>query len=336
MHRCYIRSFSSAPRAGLSVGFIGLGNMGYPMALNLLRKRPDGKENLLVMDMNPQTLARAQQDELSIASSVTELADCDVIFTMLPGCAAVHATMNTLLEHEKAKTARTENKIFVDCSTVSPATSRHWNELWRTEYGYTFLDAPVSGGVKGATEGTLTFMVGGCNDDVVGAFQGRIQPLLECMASRVILCGAAAGAGAATKLCNNLALATQMIGICEAMNLGTALDVDPVVLANVMNISTAGCWSSRVNNPHPAVAASLPAPQPPAAHSYQGGFGTKLMLKDLGLAVAAAQQVGSPSPLTSLSRELYSLADAHGLGDKDFGVMLQFLKGRHEEKGEKK
>jgi 3-hydroxyisobutyrate dehydrogenase len=145
------------------------------------------------------------------------------------------------------------------------------------------------------------------------------------MGQRVMYCGKS-GTGSATKLCNNLALAAQMVGICEAMNLGDALGVDPIVLANVMNTSTAKCWSSQVNNPHPKVAAAIGTG--PASNDYKGGFGTKLMLKDLGLATQVAKDLHVGLPITSLSKELYQLADLRGLGDKDFGVLLQFLRGK--------
>lgn len=298
------------------VGFVGLGNMGLPMSINL------AKEDLSVLafDVNPDSCTSASSHGVSIASSAGEIAesDCQVIFTMLPGCDTVSSTMAEMLEAVKGP------KVVVDCSTVSPTTSREWHAKW-TQAGHSMLDAPVSGGVKGATDGTLTFMVG--TDHEHG--MDKAQPYLDIMGQRSIYCGGA-GAGAATKLCNNLALATQMIGICEAMNLGEALGVDPNVLADVMNISTAKCWSCEVNNPHPevALAKTLHGVGPPAARDYAGGFGTRLMLKDLGLAVAAADSAGVAMPLTALSKELYRMVKAHGLGDKDFGVMLQFLKGK--------
>jgi 3-hydroxyisobutyrate dehydrogenase len=154
----------------------------------------------------------------------------------------------------------------------------------------------------------------------------KAMPYLDCMGQRTIDCGGA-GAGSAVKLCNNLALAAQMIGICEAMNLGESLGVDPVVLADVMNTSTAKSWSCEVNNPHPAVAVAKGG-KTPSAEDYEGGFGTKLMLKDLSLALSAGAEAGVSLPLCSTSKELYKLADAHGLGNKDFGVMLQFLRGK--------
>ncbi len=251
--------------------------------------------------------------------------DCDVVFTMLPGDAAVNAVLPSLMNKWP--------RIIVDCSTVGPATSRHWHSQVAIEggEGSSFLDAPVSGGVKGATDATLTFMVGADHVEEGSPFE-TIRPLLQLMGQRVVPCGGP-GTGAATKLCNNLALAAQMIGICEAFNLGEALGVDPVILSDVMNTSTAKSWSTNVQNPHPAAAAHMHVTtggevSPPASRDYQGGFGTRLILKDLGLAVSAGQAEGVALPLGSTSKELYRLADLHGYGDKDFGVMLQFLRGK--------
>ena len=165
-------------------------------------------------------------------------------------------------------------------------------------------------------------MVGSsCSDETM---REKVTPLLEQMGKRIVPCGGP-GAGAAAKLCNNLALAAQMVGICEAMNLGEALGVDPIVLANVMNTSTAKSWSCEVNNPHPVVASQTGSP---ASNNYDGGFGTKLMLKDLGLAVSAGKDARVALPIGTATKELYQLADLHGLGGKDFGVILKFLRGK--------
>ena len=206
---------------------------------------------------------------------------------------------------------------------------------------------------QGAQDATLTFMVGADNRHL--AALEAVRPLFELMGKRVIHCGgpgmflnslhhlimflpeantwfsSSIGTGTATKLCNNLALAAQMIGVCEALNLGEALGVDPIVLANVMNTSTAKSWSTDVCIPHPDVAANMKETTgvtPPAARNYEGGFGTSLMLKDLGLAVSAGAEAGVALPLGAVSKELYRMADLRGLGKKDFGVMLQFLKGK--------
>ena len=312
--------FSSSPptmgtaKGATAVGFLGLGNMGLPMAINLAKK-----ENVLAFDLNQQAMTTAEQGGVKLAPSMEAIAtESSIIFTMLPGCDAVHSVLSALVTH--CGTNNTNKRItFVDCSTVSPTTSRHWHRTLHDK-GYDLLDAPVSGGVKGAQNATLTFMVGGSSKEALSI----ATPFLEQMGQRIIPCGGP-GAGSATKLCNNLALATQMAGVCEAMTLGEALGVDPVVLASVMNTSTAKCWASEVNNPHPAVAKATGSP---ASNDYQGGFGTKLMLKDLNLAVDAGKTARVALPIGNSTKELYQLADLHGLGHKDFGVLLQFLKGK--------
>lgn len=237
------------------------------------------------------------------------------VITMLPGDAAVHSVMSVLSSNAPPSTT------FIDCSTVSPATSRQWYDTL-AEKNCLFVDAPVSGGVKGAADATLTFMVG--SDSETLAENWMVHSVLSYMGSRIIPCGGP-GSGAAVKLCNNLALAAQMVGICEAMNLGEALGVDPTVLASVMNTSTAKSWSCEVNNPHPEVAVATGSP---ASKNYTGGFGTKLMLKDLNLAVSAGKEAKVALPIGAAVSELYRLADLRGLGEKDFGVILQLLRGR--------
>jgi 3-hydroxyisobutyrate dehydrogenase len=293
----------------VTVGFLGLGNMGGGMALNLAKK-----EHVVAFDLNEKSMKQAQEGGVTTANSIEAVAkDCSIIFTMLPGCDAVNHVISI------ASNSCAENTLFVDCSTVSPTTSRHWHSKLQ-DLGHDMLDAPVSGGVQGARNAALTFMVGSSSQEALKT----ATPLLEQMGQRIIECGGP-GAGAATKLCNNLALAAQMLGICEAMNLGEALGVDPIVLASVMNTSTAKCWASEVNNPHPTVASATGSP---ASNDYVGGFGTRLMLKDLGLAVTAGQDTKVAMPIGTAMKELYRLADLRGLGDKDFGVMLQFLRGK--------
>ncbi len=313
-------SSTSSLGAPSSIGFIGLGNMGLPMALNLAKK---SSSPVLAFDLNESSMKEASDGGANLAKSVIEIgASCNVIFSMLPGCAAVHSVMGSLMSASRS----VSQMVVVDCSTVSPITARQWHDAWQAK-GHAMLDAPVSGGVRGASEATLTFMVGNSSAKFVTGTPTALdvaQPLLEHMGRRIVICGGP-GAGAATKLCNNLALAAQMAGICEAMNLGDALGVDPVVLAQVMNTSTAKSWSCEVNNPHPAVAAIN---QTPAALDYQGGFSAQLMLKDLGLAVDAGQANNVALPIGNATKELYRMATLQGKGSKDFGVLLQFLRGK--------
>lgn len=317
-----IRCMSTQQQATTKLGFVGLGNMGLPMCINLLKSNKE----IMAFDTKEVAIAKAQENGIQTVSSLDEIgnSDCEIVFTMLPGDQAVDAVMPVLIKNQSPR-------IIVDCSTVSPSTSRKWNDVAQQSNGGAMLDAPVSGGVKGATDATLTFMVGADDTSADSPFE-TIKPLLELMGSRVAHCGGS-GTGAATKLCNNLALAAQMIGVCEALNLGEALGVDPVVLSDVMNTSTAKSWSTDICNPHPKAAANIKertggTTSPPASRDYQGGFGTRLMLKDLGLAVSAGQEEGLALPLGATSKELYRLADLRGHGDKDFGVMLQFLRGK--------
>lgn len=299
--------------------------MGLPMVKNLSKITP-----VVAFDSNPSTSYEALQccPNIEVASSLAQVRnEChDVIFTMLPGCHALNEVMEDMMTIQTVRGANSSNKqsvVYVDCSTVSPSTSRRWHN--QVPF---FVDAPVSGGVKGASEATLTFMVGSDHNEAVE----KARPYLESMGKRIIECGHG-GAGAATKLCNNLALAAQMVGICEAMNLGEALGVDPTVLSDALNTSTAKCWSSESNNPHPSVGKEKLL-SIPSTRNYNGGFASRLMLKDLGLAVEVASEHKVALPLTNQTKELYRLLELHGFGQKDFGVMMQFLKGTGANTGE--
>mmetsp|Transcript_13877 Transcript_13877/g.21628 ORF Transcript_13877/g.21628 Transcript_13877/m.21628 type:complete len:350 (+) Transcript_13877:119-1168(+) len=322
-----ISCFSTEVSNDEKIGFIGLGNMGLPMCLNLAAiAKSTSLPQITAFDLNSKSLQRAvdmsEGNKIVPVQSLEEMArsDCSIILTSLPSCDAVDHVMGTLLQNSSPKDIA--NRIFVDCSTVSPSVSRRWyQETKAVSQDWDFMDAPVSGGVKGAENATLTFMVG-C-DEGSKSLNRIMHSCLDKMGQRAIPCGAA-GAGSVVKLCNNLALATQMVGICEAMNLGEALDVDPTILANVMNSSTAKCWSCDVNNPHPIVAQEK---QSPASNNYDGGFASNLMLKDLGLAIDAAQNANEALPVGTATQELYRMISKHGWGEKDFGVMLQFLRG---------
>mmetsp|Transcript_14813 Transcript_14813/g.31373 ORF Transcript_14813/g.31373 Transcript_14813/m.31373 type:complete len:389 (+) Transcript_14813:138-1304(+) len=329
-------------RPPINVAFVGLGNMGLQMALNVaIPKNKDGLPpmHLSVHDLNESNVSNffrhaeeERLDELMGASgSLTAAADLssvgesspDFVITSLPTCEASEAVVSGIVDSLPNENDDTNKKcIFIDTSTISPSISKKLHQLVTSvSPNHDYVDAPVSGGVKGATDATLTFMLG-CESS--SDTFSNVEPLLHRMGKGVIPCGGA-GSGSAVKLCNNAALAAQMIGICEAMNLGDALGVDPTVLANTMNVSTAKCWSSEVNNPHPVAAKAIGSGA--SANGYEGGFGTALMLKDLNLAVDAGEEEGLALPVAGLSRDLYRMADLHGHRHKDFGVMLEFLKG---------
>lgn len=311
--------------------------MGMQMALNLAKQREDELSQLLftVYDMNEANISTfmkqaetdgiANSTVLQSAADLTTLAEAnpDFVVTSLPTCEASEAVVGSIVDNLPPSG---KGCLFIDTSTISPAVSKKlYKQVKSVSPHHDYVDAPVSGGVKGATDATLTFMTGCSSEET---FQ-KIKPLLKRMGKAVHPCGAS-GSGSAVKLCNNTALAAQMIGICEAMSLGESLGVDPKVLAAVMNVSTAKCWSSEVNNPHPIAAKDIGSGA--SANGYEGGFGTALMLKDLNLALVAAEEQGKALPVTGLSRDMYSLANNHGLGRQDFGVMLQFLNGSSDKK----
>lgn len=306
--------------------------MGSPMCHNLL-KRKDIVHSVVAYDTNASSLQRIKDAGAIPLRSLSDLPnyEVDVVITMLPDEPIVCDVFDTLLtafqkgSNSSTKMDRSKGIAFVDCSTIGPTLCKELHskvtESLKSNHHpkLSMLDAPVSGGVNGAIHATLTFMVGGTEETLQ-----KVRPVLSCMGKSIIYCGSG-GMGIVAKLANNLALSTQMVGICEAMNLGTSLGMDPIVLSKVMSASTAKCWSSEVNNPHPAVAAATT--QSAASKNYDGGFASSLMLKDVSLAVQAGDAVKVALPLGSLAKELYCMVDLTGNGKKDFGVMLQFLRG---------
>ena len=297
--------------------------MGAPMCLNLLKSK-DQIHSVIAYDVNATSLKNVEQAGAIPLSSLQELScyaqEVDVILTMLPDGSVVNNVVTEVLDIAASSNAFNREITFIDCSTIGPVLSKELHEIVSSHSNnhFTMLDAPVSGGVKGATNASLTFMVGGSASAL-----DKARPILSCMGKNIVHCGPA-GMGIVAKLSNNLALASQMIGICEAMILGTSLGIDPNVLANVMNTSTAKCWSCEVNNPHPDVAAVTGSA---ASKGYEGGFGSSLMLKDIGLAVQAGDSAKVALPVGSLAKELYQLVESTGNGKKDFGIMLEFLRG---------
>jgi len=322
-------------RSPLNVAFVGLGNMGLQMAINLAKANDDDLPSMhfTVYDLRESNVSRffqhaeiSEGDSLLSASDLASVGEAnpDFVITSLPTCEASEAVVGEIVQSLPKPTSQNDEGkgcIFIDTSTISPNVSKKLHHLVTSASPHhDYVDAPVSGGVKGATDATLTFMVGCSSPETLST----TQPLLKRMGTKLIPCGGP-GSGSAVKLCNNAALAAQMLGICEAMNLGDALGVDPTVLAGVMNVSTAKCWSSEVNNPHPAAAKEIGSGA--SANGYEGGFGAALMLKDLNLAVGAGEEEGLALPVAGLTRDLYRMANLHGYGRKDFGVLLQFLKG---------
>lgn len=291
----------------MRVGFIGLGNMGGPMARNLVKA---GHE-VLVFDLVERLAATCVDAGASAATSAEAAAlNAEVVISMLP--ASVH--VRGLYLEQALLDAIDPSTIVIDCSTIAPATAREVAEKAR-ERGIDMLDAPVSGGTAGAENGTLTFIVGG--DE---AIVERMRPLFENMGTNVFHAGAS-GAGQTAKICNNMLLAVQMTGTAEALALGTASGLDPKVLSAIMQQSSGGNWPLNVYNPWPGVMDGVPA-----SRGYTGGFLVDLMIKDLELALDAATDTGTTVALGSLARNLYRahrrLNDA---GQLDFSSIALFV-----------
>jgi 3-hydroxyisobutyrate dehydrogenase len=275
------------------VGFVGLGNMGAPMALNLAKA---GFE-VVAFDLVPAALDRVRQGGVATATSAEAvLTGADVFLSMLPASAHVESLYLTPDAGGRCLLDRmARGTLVVDCSTIAPASARKVAQAAAAR-GIAMLDAPVSGGTAGAEKGTLTFIVGGEARNLE-----RARPLLEKMGANVFHAGAH-GAGQVAKICNNMLLAIHMAGTAEALALGVANGLDPAVLSEIMKRSSGGNWSLNVYNPYPGVMEGVPA-----SRGYTGGFLVDLMIKDLGLAMEAADGVEASTPMGSLARNLYRL-----------------------------
>lgn len=291
-----------------TIAFIGVGNMGGPMARNLLK----AGHSLQVFDLSAAALSGVVDAGASAAPSVNAaLVGADIIITMLPAGHHVRAVYleGGILAHAKA------GALLIDCSTIDMESARAVHAA-AEKAGFDFLDAPVSGGVGGAQAGTLAFMCGGSD----AAF-GRAQSILEKMGKRIVHAGGA-GAGQAAKICNNMLLAISMIGTCEAFVLGEKLGLEPQKLFDIMSAASGQCWSLTTYCPVPG-----PVPTAPSNRDYAGGFATALMLKDLKLAQGAAQGAGAVTPLGAEAAQLYALFAAQGQASTDFSGIINMLRG---------
>lgn len=291
----------------MKVAFIGLGNMGAPMALNLLK----AGHALTVHDLNAQAVERLVAAGARPCQSPAEAAgSAHLVLTMLP--APQH--VDKVLTGDQGVLGAIQRGVpIVDCSTIDPASVRRLAELAQAQ-GNALADAPVSGGTTGAAAGTLTFMVGA----PAGLF-AHIEPILQGMGRRIVHCGDV-GNGQVAKICNNLVLGISMIAVSEAMALGVKEGIDAKVLADIINASSGRCWSSELYNPYPGIVETAPA-----SHGYQGGFGVDLMLKDLGLATEAARQGKQALPMGALAQQLYQVWSQRGAGHLDFSSIIQLL-----------
>jgi len=294
----------------MRIGFIGLGNMGGPMAANLVK----AGHHVTAFDMMKGAIEKAAEHGAHAAGSAPDAArDAEAVITMLP--AGAHVRQVYLGDGGLLRAAK-PGTLFIDSSTIDVATARDVQSAAKAAR-LDFLDAPVSGGVGGATAGTLTFMVGG--EDLAFA---RARPILEKMGKNIFHAGGA-GNGQAAKICNNMLLAISMIGTCEAFVLAEKLGLDHQTLFNISSTASGQCWSLTTYCPVPG-----PVPASPANRDYQAGFTASMMLKDLKLAQGAAHAVGAATPLGAEAAALYSLFESAGAGGRDFSGIIQMLRGK--------
>ncbi|MCC4240785.1 3-hydroxyisobutyrate dehydrogenase [Thalassospira povalilytica] len=292
-----------------TIGFIGLGNMGGPMAANLVKAGHDVK----VFDLSADAVARAVDGGAGKAATVAEAAsNVEFVVTVLPAgkhVLSVYDGPDGVIANAKAGT------VLIDSSTIEVDAARKASELARAA-GLGAVDAPISGGTAGAAAGTLTFMVGGSDADFA-----RAKPILEGMGSNIIHAGDS-GAGQAAKICNNMVLGVSMIAVSEAFMLAKRLGLDAQKLFDISSKASGQCWSLTSYCPVPG-----PVPTSPANRDYQAGFAVDMMLKDLKLAQQASAASGATTPMGALAESLYALYSNSGHGGMDFSAIVKMLDG---------
>jgi 3-hydroxyisobutyrate dehydrogenase len=292
------------------IGFIGLGNMGLPMAQNLIK----AGHQVEGVDVNPAAVAKlTAAGGTSVETAKIAAARADVVITMLPSgkeVREIYLGAGGIVEDANPGT------LLIDCSTIDVETARTVGKS-AADAGYAMLDAPVSGGVGGATAGTLTFMVGGAAADFA-----RAEPILQNMGKTIVHAGPA-GNGQAAKICNNMILGISMIAVCEGFALAEKLGLDAQRLFDISSKSSGQCWSMTSYCPVPG-----PVPSSPANRDYKPGFTAEMMLKDLNLAQQAAQGAGAATPMGANAASLYGLMVNAGNGPADFSAMFRFISGR--------
>ena len=290
----------------MKIAFIGLGNMGGGMAANLVK----AGHMVHAFDLSEAALTAANANGCLTFTSVHEaVADVDAVVSMLPNGKIVES----IYEEDVVGQALTET-ILIDCSTIDVATARAVADFAGNQ-GYAMVDAPVSGGIAAANAGTLTFMVGGAHDDFA-----RAKPILSAMGKAVIHAGAR-GAGQVAKICNNMLLGASMIATAETFAMAEKLGLDLQTFYDIASKASGQNWSMTSYCPVPGV-----GPASPADNDYQGGFATALMLKDLKLAMEAAQSVGADTPMGKRAAELYQAFAEAGSGALDFSAIIKTLK----------
>ena len=289
------------------IAFIGLGNMGGPMAANLVK----AGHHVTGFDLIPASCDAAKADGVAIAGSAIEsVKEAEIVVTMLP------AGKHVISVWSEIAPAIASGALIADCSTIDVESARRAHAI-AAEFGLLSLDAPVSGGTVGAKAATLTFMVGGSEP----AFAAG-EPALAQMGRRVVHCGGP-GAGQAAKICNNMILGITMIGISEAFVLAEKLGLSHQALFDVASTSSGSCWALTTHCPVPG-----PVPTSAANNGYKPGFATDLMLKDLRLSQQAALAAGASTPLGAEAAQLYGLFQAAGHGAEDYSAVINFLRGK--------
>ncbi|KAF7786243.1 3-hydroxyisobutyrate dehydrogenase [Pseudoalteromonas rubra] len=287
------------------IGFIGLGNMGGPMAANLVK----AGHQVTVFDLSTEAVAHLVSLGAVAAAKVSDVCSgADFVVSMLP--ASKHVRMiytgeDGLINYLEKST------LVIDCSTID-AESAQFVGSALTDAGIAFVDAPVSGGVAGAAAGTLTFIVGGNDEDF-----NKAQTVLNDMGKNIFHAGAV-GAGQVAKICNNMLLSILMAGTSEALQMGVDHGLDPKVLSEIMLNSSGRNWTLELYNPCPDVLENVPS-----SNGYKPGFMVDLMAKDLGLAMQAAQQTNSATPMGALAKNLYNLMQNQGSGSEDFSAIFK-------------
>ncbi|MBC3933497.1 3-hydroxyisobutyrate dehydrogenase [Undibacterium curvum] len=292
------------------IAFIGLGNMGAPMALNLIK----AGHSLSVYDLSATAMDKLASAGARCASSAADaVVEAEVVISMLPASRHVEALYFGAKNSPGILGLIADDALVLDCSTIAPQTAIQLASA-AAERGLSLLDAPVSGGTAGAAAGTLTFMVGGLLNDLE-----RARPILSAMGKNIFHAGSY-GAGQTAKICNNMLLGILMAGTAEALALGVANGLDAHVLSDIMRQSSGRNWALELYNPCPGVMDNVPA-----SRGYSGGFGVDLMLKDLGLAAESARTVQAAVPLGELARNLYALHSQQGAGALDFSSIYSLL-----------
>jgi 3-hydroxyisobutyrate dehydrogenase len=289
-----------------NIAFIGLGNMGGPMAANLVK----AAHKVVAFDLVAASRDQAKADGASIAeSAVGSVKGADVVITMLPAGKHVLSVWSEVIP------SMGKGALILDCSTIDVESAKQAHAL-AAKHGVASVDAPVSGGTGGAKGATLTFMCGG--DDKAFA---AARPVLEKMGKKIVHCGGA-GAGQAAKICNNMILGVSMIAVSEAFALAEKLGLSHQALFDVASTSSGQCWSLTSYCPVPG-----PVPTSPANNDYKPGFASTLMVKDLTLAQEAAKAAGAATPLGKHAQEIYRAFDAEGNGAIDFSGIIRHVRG---------